>query len=54
MLDPKRFFPKNVWVRTMHGFYSRPLTKADQLRREAYLVRHMEWLSTQPTGRLST
>ena len=54
-MDPKRWFPKNVWVRTAEGkFYSRPLTKADVARREVYLANHMLWLVNQPTGRLST
>lgn len=38
VLDPKKYFPKNVWFRTANGFVSRPVTMADQARREAYLV----------------
>jgi hypothetical protein len=38
MLDPKRFFPKNVWERTPDGWVSRPAVKADHVRRELYLI----------------
>jgi hypothetical protein len=40
MLDTKKFFPKSVWERTPSGKWSsRPVTKADQVRREQLLFK---------------
>ena len=47
MLDVKRFFPRCVWERTPDGWVSRPATKADTVRRELYLIRHVEWLEAR-------
>lgn len=38
MFDTKKWFPKNVWFWTGAGYASRPVTKADQVRRELYLI----------------
>ena len=39
MFDTKKYFPKNVWFWTGNGWASRPVTKADTVRRELYLIR---------------
>ena len=38
MYDTKKYFPKNVWEPTRNGWISRPVTKADTVRREQYLA----------------
>ena len=42
MYDTKKYFPKNVWERTPDGWVSRPVTKADTVRRELYLINFAE------------
>jgi len=40
MFDTKKYFPKNVWEQAPSGkWFSRPVTKADQVRRELLLLK---------------
>ena len=47
MLEVKHFFPKRVWEPTPDGWASRPVTKADTIRRELYLAAVSERLEIQ-------
>lgn len=42
MFDTKKWFPKNVWFWTGAGWASRPITKADTVKRELYLINFAE------------